>query len=778
MNLQAINEQIGRAIWYKGVSLVSWQGEAALASVEGIVVCDSNINAPVVQSGPSPEQRLRFIMPADYAADKPAGLERFAACLAVLLQQCESEKCMTLALPVETLAGVAAPTPELASSIADYLLGLIEKGIACKVLVLASTTANAWLRAGMSRLFTQFREEPGKVYVPTHPHGAETPLCDRGGRAAMSPTDAARCGEFGTWTVTYTVGHQLGNKAEILFAITHPSDWQLPQLANPAGAGYTTVRTNGEAALCVFREPACGSKGFTLHVGVWQGGLKAGDTITLVLGDTSAGSPGLRAQNREQKRQVLKVFGDMEDAATIPWQHNDFTHGLADSPVFDVVAGAPAIFHAIAPSDALIDQPFDLIVRACDKSGNLCRQRVTGKLRLPNGKAVPFVLDPSAPGHATLTGIELDTAGVHRLEMVVDGTVVALSNPIRCWKTWPERRVFWGDLHMHSNLSDGLQDPEQIYYFARHVSGLDIAALGDHDFILGKNNSWPRVVELAKKYHEPGKFVTLLGYEYTERTYGGDRNVYYLDDDGPFLNCQGDTPHPDQLYQRLREHGRPAMVIPHCVIGREDIWRHSDPEFCPLAEVYSTHGCSEAYPNDRPMNPLSAQHNIYGPGTCYTDSFSHGLKMGVIGGTDDHGAQPGWGYSWHDYRGGIMGVQMTELSRQSLWDSLWERRTTATTGERILLDMSVDDLSIGETGTTSEKPTITITAHGTNKIDLVELLRNEQVIHCFHGRGWDETRLFRDENCPETGAWYRCRLTQADGERAWTSPIWIENRKA
>lgn len=774
MNLQEINEQIGRGIWYRGVSLICWQGEAALASVEGLVVCDRQAKEPQVVAGPSLEQRLRFVLPTGYAGDKPAGLERFAARLDLLLRQCKSEKCTTLALPVEELAGIEKPNPELAARIGAYLLELIETGISCEALVLASTGADGWLKIGLSRLFTQFQEEPGKVYVPAHPKQDDKVLRDTGGTVAMTPAGPARCGEYETRTLTYTVGNQLGNQAEILFAITHPSDWQMPQMANPAGAAYTTVHTDGDAALCVFREPACGSKGFILHVKVRQGVLKAGDTITVILGDTSAGSPGIRVQNREQQAQVIKVFGDMDDAVKIPWQHNDFTLGLAGSPIFDIIAGAPALFHAIAPSDARIGEPFDLIVRACDKSGNLCHQKIEGRLRLPDGAAVPFVIQASASGHTTLEGIQLTQTGVHRLEMEVDGKVVALSNPIRCWKNWPERRVFWGDLHMHSNLSDGLQDPEYIYNFARHVSGLEIAALGDHDTILGKNNSWQRVIDLAKKYHEPGRFVTLLGYEYTERTYGGDRNVYYLDDEGPFLNSADDTPHPDQLYQRLREHGRPAMVIPHCVTGEGNFWEHSDPEFCPLAEIYSTHGCSDAYPNDRPLHPLSSQHNIYRPGSSYTDSFKHGLKMGVVGGTDDHGAQPGWGYSWHDYRGGIMGVQMKELTRESLWESLYQRRTTATTGERILLDMTVDGLAIGEEGSASDHPTVTITAHGTNKIDMIELLRNEQVIHCFHGRGWDETRVYRDETCPDSGAWYRCRLTQADGERAWTSPIWIE----
>ena len=51
VNIQEINEQVGRGIWCRGVSMVCWQGEAALASVEGLVVCDRQAKEPQVVAG-------------------------------------------------------------------------------------------------------------------------------------------------------------------------------------------------------------------------------------------------------------------------------------------------------------------------------------------------------------------------------------------------------------------------------------------------------------------------------------------------------------------------------------------------------------------------------------------------------------------------------------------------------------------------------------------------------------------------------------------------------
>jgi hypothetical protein len=59
---------------------------------------------------------------------------------------------------------------------------------------------------------------------------------------------------------------------------------------------------------------------------------------------------------------------------------------------------------------------------------------------------------------------------------------------------------------------------------------------------------------------------------------------------------------------------------------------------------------------------------------------------------------------------------------------------------------------------------------------MIELLRNEEIIHCFHGNSGDEECIYIDNKWDGKETWYRCRLTQADGERAWTSPIWITRR--
>lgn len=89
---------------------------------------------------------------------------------------------------------------------------------------------------------------------------------------------------------------------------------------------------------------------------------------------------------------------------------------------------------------------------------------------------------------------------------------------------------FFGDLHAHSTQSDGDDDPEQAYLWARDEAGLDIFVLTDHSEQL----FWPLTEyrdcrELADSFDDPGTFVALCGFEFATSWFGlsGHNNVYF-----------------------------------------------------------------------------------------------------------------------------------------------------------------------------------------------------------------------------------------------------------
>ena len=134
------------------------------------------------------------------------------------------------------------------------------------------------------------------------------------------------------------------------------------------------------------------------------------------------------------------------------------------------------------------------------------------------------------------------------------GGLVAESNPIVVSAAIP--RVLWADLHGHSNFSDGTGTPEDYFLYARDVAALDVAALTDHDHwgmlpLESHPEMWQEIRRETQRFHQPGRFVTLLGYEWTSWIHG-HRHVLYFGDEGEiFDSVDPSYESPLQLWQAL-----------------------------------------------------------------------------------------------------------------------------------------------------------------------------------------------------------------------------------
>jgi hypothetical protein len=80
--------------------------------------------------------------------------------------------------------------------------------------------------------------------------------------------------------------------------------------------------------------------------------------------------------------------------------------------------------------------------------------------------------------------------------------------------------------------------------------------------------------------------------------------------------------------------------------------------------------------------------------------------------------------------------------------------------------------------------------NGTDAIDKIEIIRNNQVIQVEEGKGMQDLAIsWTDEEEFEAVAqppapwsplpflFYYLRVTQVDGAMGWTSPVWIEKSK-
>jgi hypothetical protein len=360
------------------------------------------------------------------------------------------------------------------------------------------------------------------------------------------------------------------------------------------------------------------------------------------------------------------------------------------------------------------------------------------------------------------------------------------SNP--SWGELPSEseHVYWGILHgMFFN-----QRPLDDYFdYARDVAALDFCAGQHFTYEAALPGVWARTRETVSRYHDPGKFVTFLGVE-CDPGPCGHKIILYRDTEVPPLLAERrsavrsgsylkrelapDTVRCDtveDLWRALHALGEgQAMVTAHHTAD----WHYHDPVLQRLAEIYSKWGTCE-YPG----NPLDRRPAIP-PREYVQEALGMGHRLGIIAGGDTHDSRPGnqgpepFGLEFPD---GLTAVFATSLTREAIWDALWHRRTYGTTGARILLQFEVNGVPMGGEVNLAGPAEIKIEAVGTAPIRSIELIRDNQVFRRWQGGDeqvyleWTDDVLASDQGRYYPGS-YRVRLTQLDGQMAWSSPVW------
>lgn len=290
-------------------------------------------------------------------------------------------------------------------------------------------------------------------------------------------------------------------------------------------------------------------------------------------------------------------------------------------------------------------------------------------------------------------------------------------------------KLYWGDLHSHCAASYGTGTVRRALANAREH--LDFCSVTGHAFWpdmprdLAENDGtmikhfggfeklqhfWPSLQEEVERANRPGSFVALPSYEWHSMRYG-DHNCYVADGDLPLLDADS----PEGLAAALQAAGHEPMVLPHHIgygPGHRGIaWDAFDATRSRLVEIFSNHGASEAddapYPYHHNMGPR------FGSQTARSGLVA-GHRFGFQAGTDTHDGYPG------HYGHGRVGVLADRLDRASIWEGLTNRRTIATTGAAIRLDVDLEGAGIGAVVPRSDEMRLRIRCEGTDTIRSLE----------------------------------------------------------
>jgi hypothetical protein len=345
------------------------------------------------------------------------------------------------------------------------------------------------------------------------------------------------------------------------------------------------------------------------------------------------------------------------------------------------------------------------------------------------------------------------------------GVILTESNPMEILAADDKRpAVYWGQIHCHSEQSDGTGRFEDIYYNSRDEGCLDFAAGSDHAEYFS-DNEWLWMQDVSNRFNEEGRFVTLNGYERAGDQ--GHWNFYTSADRLELFRGMNMDPRKNTLQSACERVSDRANVVagPHVHHGRYSFEYKSGVQ-C-FHELYSMWG-----------NYEKLTYEI----------LNKGAVIGVTGGGDNHEARGGFscadpegqgttphtfapGLKWET---GLTAALMPRLERKGLIRALRERQTYATTGPRILIDFSASGVSMGgECKVGGDAPTITAIVHGVCQIARVEIIRDGQTAQSIQGDGRDMTVNWLDRAVGTGRHWYLLKVIQTDQEMAWTSPIWV-----
>ncbi|MBU0477182.1 DUF3604 domain-containing protein [bacterium] len=637
------------------------------------------------------------------------------------------------------------------------------------------------------------------------------------GTLKVWPERNVQVGETFDIKLQYKVGEQsiLSSETFIIewrenrFIKTQTKDSELP--------GFIESSTNASAKIKV--EPCWENYSQYLHsqthgiaITVIEGKLEKGDVVLLVI----------------HKPETWAPF----HMSTLPFpiRINFFVRFKIDGKIeyldagasINIISGHPEKLKIIATSKQDLNKPINLSIQALDRWNNIASEylwEIELKSDFGYNHKLKFTLSDKGKKEIKLP---INKKGVHYFKAEdKKRNFKATSNPVYIDNN--KYYLYFGDIHGKVRFSHGVLGIDEYFRYGKDVSKLDFCATAcminwpvtgysskpEPPSYRDKNpltdEDWQIIQEKTNYYNKPNEFITFLGQEWQRRREEckvgcpncnelksesfGDLNSYYSADKAPLLRPSNPkTCSPERLLSSLKN--KDVLVIPHhssapAYTGAYTNWEKIPTDDIRLVEICSKWGVSEYEGNFRAIADYSKGHFVQ-------DALRLGFRTGFIGSSDTHFGMPGSIIQEQPPQlcyanSGLACVYAEELTRGSVFQALQARRCYATTGVRMIIDFSINGHKMGEEFNLKEKEVrnIKIFTAGTNRIERIILVRNGEDFKTFVPKKDEYVCEFEFEDNSNLNSiainakdhsfvYYYVRVIQADWERGWSSPVWID----
>lgn len=607
----------------------------------------------------------------------------------------------------------------------------------------------------------------------------------------------ASAGEINTWKFVYTPSVDLPKGTRLKFDLMSKGrdiDWEVPS-TNLKKADNVIFAQMEKGKILQAKEVESPDSFTPMFEFVLPNILEAGNNFTIVVGGlTEARKNGTKAQTNAQRRRSFHLYV------------NTSSKGHFDDPeVFnlDVRGNVLSSIRVLAPSFVARNKRFDVIVRFEDEHGNLTnqapdntlvelsyehlRENLTWKLFVPE------------TGFIALPNLYFNDPGIYTIRLLnTHNKKVFCSAPIMCFSE-NAHHLFWGQLHGESERIDSTENIENCLRHFRDDRAANFYGVSPFESQEETSNEmWKLITQNVAEFDEADRFTTFLGTQWVgEPKQEGARHFIFTKENKQILRKK--DPKYGSLSKIYKCFSPKEMIsIPTFTMGKgfEFDFKEFNPEFERVVEIYNAWGsseCSKKEGNPRSIGPTGKNGIQESAEGSIQKALNQNCRFGfVAGGLDDRGIYSDFFDSDQiQYSPGLTAIIAIEHSRSSLAEALHNRSCYATTGERIILGLSLAGMPMGTEANTGTKPGLRVNRHlsgyaaGTTKIKTLEIIRNGKVIKTFEADNYwleftydDMTPLekvvidAKDKKPPFV--YYYLRFTQEDGHMAWSSPIWID----
>jgi len=334
-----------------------------------------------------------------------------------------------------------------------------------------------------------------------------------------------------------------------------------------------------------------------------------------------------------------------------------------------------------------------------------------------------------------------------------------------------EYNIYFGYLHAHCGISDGDGTPLEAYRHARDQGGLDFFALTDHGEHLGLwpwEDKWGQLIEAADATYEPGRFVSLYGFEWSNPVLGHISIVNSED----WTSCIT-TPRLGGLYRWLS--ARPEAFGRFNHPGRNDYLGVGFLWFLPHPWATAQMVGIETWNKDSGFDRFHYAGSWHSAESYIDRANGYGWRLGALGAQDNHDRD--WG-SRNAFRTAVLAQ---ELTREAIVDAYHNRRFYATEDADLYLMFSAGGYPVGSVVRDGPRVfNVTAWDGSGDTFRQVRLYRNGQlIVASAHNETMVDVTLM-DEDAPPGDAYYYVMVTQNDdtdgngrNDEVLSSPIWF-----